>query len=69
MREEDIPFIVGMRVIAKKMGLAEATVRKRIQRKQWDALPKLFRTGPRGDWKCEYPELESFIRKFSGGAP
>jgi hypothetical protein len=59
---------VGLRIVARKLGVAYETVRYRIKMKQWDALPELFRTGPRGDWKCTRENLEKFLRKMRGGA-
>lgn len=68
IREEDIPLPVGLRIVARKLGVAYETVRYRIKMRQWDALPELFRTGPRGDWKCTREALEDFLRKMRGGA-
>ena len=68
IREEDIPLPVGLRIVARKLGVAYETVRYRIKMKQWEKLPKLFRTGPRGDWKCTWEDLEDFIRKTRRGA-
>ncbi len=68
IREEDIRLPVGLRIVARKLGVAYETIRYRIKMRQWDALPKLFRTGPRGDWKCTWEDLEDFLRKMRGGA-
>jgi hypothetical protein len=68
IREEDIPLPVGLRIVARKLGVAYETVRYRIKMRQWDALPELFRTGPHGDWKCTKEALEDFLRKMRGGA-
>ena len=68
IREEDIPLPVGLRIVARRLGVAYETVRYRIKMRQWDALPELFRTGPRGEWKCTWEALEAFIRKMRGGA-
>jgi hypothetical protein len=66
--EEDIPLPVGLRIVARKLGVAYETIRYRIKMRQWDALPELFRTGPRGDWKCDPEDLEDFLQKMRGGA-
>ena len=66
--EEDIPSPVGLRIVARKLGVAYETVRYRIKMKQWDALPELFRTGPRGDWKCTPEALDKYVQKMRGGA-
>ena len=68
IQEEDIPLPVGLRIVARKLGVAYETIRFRIKKGQWDALPKLFRTGPRGDWKCYLSDLEEFHEKMRGGA-
>jgi hypothetical protein len=71
-REEEIPLPVGLRVVARTLGVAYETVRFRIKKAakdgQWDKLPKLFRTAPGGDWKCNPEDLAEFIRKMRGGA-
>ena len=66
--EEDIPFPVGLRMVARKLGVAYETIRFRIKNGQWDKLPKLFRTAPGGDWKCNPSDLEDFLVKMQGGA-
>ncbi|MHB1758496.1 MAG: hypothetical protein ACYCT9_13505 [Leptospirillum sp.] len=68
IREEDIPLLVGLRIVARKLGVAYETVRYRIKMRQWDALPPLFRTAPGGDWKCDPEDLEEFRKKMRGGA-
>ncbi|MHB1756935.1 MAG: hypothetical protein ACYCT9_05415 [Leptospirillum sp.] len=68
MGEGDIPLPVGLRVVARKLGVSYETVRSRIKKRQWDSLPKLFRSGPRGDWKSYLPDLEEFQKKMRGGA-
>ena len=67
-REEDIPLPVGLRIVARKLGVAYETVRFRIKNRQWHKLPPLFRTGPGGDWKCDPRNLDEFVRKMRGGA-
>ncbi|WP_042224729.1 hypothetical protein [Leptospirillum sp. Group II 'CF-1'] len=68
IREEDIPLPVGLRIVARKLGVAYETVRFRIKNRQWHKLPPLFRTGPGGDWKCDPRDLDEFVRKMRGGA-
>ena len=72
IREEDIRLPFGLRIVARKLGVDYSTIRKRIQRGQWGALPELFRTGPRGDWKCNPADLDAFLNKWrlkgKGGA-
>ena len=67
-KEEDIPFPVGLRSLARELGVAYETIRYRIKMRQWDALPELFRTGPRGDWKCTRASLAEFVSKMRGGS-
>jgi len=66
--EEDIPSPVGLRIVARRLGVAYETVRYRIKMRQWDALPDLYRTGPRGEWRCTRAALDEFIQKMRGGA-
>ena len=66
--KEDIPFPVGLRDVARKLGLAYETVRYRIKKRQWHKLPSLFRTAPGGDWKCNLTDLDEFICRMRGGA-
>lgn len=66
--EEDIPLPVGLRIVARKLGVAYETVRFRIKNKQWDKLPPLFRTAPGGDWKCNPEDLAKYVQKMRGGA-
>ena len=68
MGEEDIPLPVGLRIVARKLGVAYETARYRIKLRQWHKLPKLFRTAPGGDWKCYLADLEDFQEKMRGGA-
>lgn len=68
MGEADIPLPVGLKIVSCKLGVAYETVRYRIKMRQWDALPELFRTGPRGDWRCTWEALEDFLQKMRGGA-
>ena len=68
IREEDIPLPVGLRIVARRLGLAYETVRYRIKKREWDKLPNLFRTSPGGDWKCNPADLNEFERKMRGGA-
>jgi uncharacterized protein YjcR len=68
IKENDIRLPFGLRIVARKLGVDYSTIRKRIQRGQWDALPELFRTAPRGDWKCTWESLEKFLRNMRGGA-
>lgn len=68
IREEDIPLPVGLRIVARKLGVAYETVRFRIKKRLWHKLPPLFRSGPGGDWKCDPRDLDEFIRKMRGGA-
>ena len=68
IREEDIPLPVGLRIVARKLGVAYETVRYRIKMRQWHKLPPLFRTAPGGDWKCNPKDLDEFVRKMRGGA-
>ena len=67
-KEEDIPFPVGLRIVARKLGVAYETIRYRIKKRQWHKLPKLFRTAPGGDWKCNPADLDDFLAKMWGGA-
>ena len=67
-KEEDIPFPVGLRSLARELGVAYETARYRIKLRQWHKLPKLFRTAPGGDWKCYLADLEDFQEKMRGGA-
>ena len=67
-KEEDIPLPVGLRIVARKLGVAYETVRFRIKNKQWDKLPPLFRTAPGGDWKCNLEDLAKYVQKMRGGA-
>lgn len=68
IREEDIPPPVGLRIVARRLGVAYETVRYRIKMKQWHKLPPLFRTAPGGDWKCDPINLDEFVKKMRGGA-
>ena len=68
IREEDIPLPVGLRIVARRLGVAYETIRYRIKKRQWHKLPKLFRTAPRGDWKCNPRDLDEFVWKMRGGA-
>lgn len=66
--EEDIPLSVGLRIVARKLGVSYETVRFRIKNRQWHKLPRLFRSGPGGDWKCNPADLDAFLNKMWGGA-
>lgn len=66
-KEEDLPFPVGLRIVARKLGVAYETVRFRIKNRQWHKLPKLFRTAPGGDWKCYPADLDEFICRMREG--
>ena len=66
--EEDTSFPVGLRVVARKLGVSYETIRYRIKKRQWHKLPKLFRTAPGGDWKCYPADLDEFLRTMQGGA-
>ena len=68
IREEDIPLPVGLRIVARKLGVAYETIRYRIKNKEWHKLPKLFRTAPGGDCKCNPADLDEFLGKMRGGA-
>ena len=68
IRETDILLPVGLRIVARKLGVAYETIRFRIKNRQWYKLPPLFRTGPGGDWKCDPRDLDEFVRKMRGGA-
>ena len=68
IREEDIPLPVGLRIVARKLGVAYETVRFRIKKRQWHKLPPLFRTAPGGDWKCNPKDLDEFVQNMRGGA-
>lgn len=67
-KDEDIPLPVGLRIVARELGVAYETIRFRIKKRQWAKLPELFRTGPGGDWKCTTEALDEFVRKMRGGA-
>ena len=68
IREEDIPLPVGLRIVARRLGVSYETVRYRIKMRQWHKLPKLFRTAPGGDWKCDPRELDEYVARMRGGA-
>ena len=68
IREEDIPLPVGLRIVSRRLGLAYETIRFRIKKRQWHKLPRLFRTAPGGDWKCNPVDLDEFICRMRGGA-
>lgn len=65
--KEDIPFPVGLRDVARKLGVAYETIRFRIKKRQWLKLPELFRTGPGGNWKCTTEALDEFVKKMRAG--
>lgn len=66
--EEDIHLPVGLRIVARKLGVAYETARFRVKKRQWHKLPRLFRTAPGGDWKCNPEDLDEFLRRMRGGA-
>ena len=66
-REEDILLPFGLRSLARRMGVAYETIRFRIKKGQWHKLPRLFRTSPGGDWRCNPTDLEDFLKKMRGG--
>ena len=68
INEDGIPLPVGLRIVARKLGVAYETVRFRIKNKQWHKLPPLYRTAPGGDWKCNPRDLDEFLNRMRGGA-
>lgn len=68
IREEDIPLPVGLKIVARSLGVSYETIRFRVKKRQWNKLPPLFRTAPGGDWKCDPENLAEYIRGNRGGA-
>lgn len=67
-----IIFFWGINQIADELGVDPGTIYKRIQRKQWDCLPKgMFKTSPRkkAEWRCPKDNVRAFRdRMMIGGA-